>query len=131
MSVEINVAHDRDELELSHADGIERLSKVDANKIIYQLQEGLKEIAARKGPPCPRPWNFDDADKRDPPFAEAYNCSGSKAGKMLCAGGVGGNEFYLEHFVSLHRWIGQVLDYHRKNNCVNLKKLEQKHVSTE
>lgn len=123
----VKPTHNEQTVEIWHADGPIYLSPADARKLADQLKDSAHVVDGRGHPPCPAPFKADqDEDDPEKNFAEAYSCDSPRVGKMLCSGSVGGYEFYLDHLLALHKWLGDCLQYHRDCGCVNLKKLEEK-----
>jgi hypothetical protein len=118
-SPKVNLAHDKQMIELWHDDGEITLTKKEAAALAQKLNDATKELELRKAPPAPKPFMWSDDV-----FAECGPCDSPREGELLCTGGVGGHEFYLKNLFNLRDWINDVLDYHRNNGCKNLMKLE-------
>jgi hypothetical protein len=119
MGLDVKLSHDKQELEIWHDDGMVPMKKGDAAKFALAINEACAALENRKSPPAPKPWMWDKEV-----FAECGPCDGDTIGDMLCGGGIGGHEMYLKDLYSLRGWIDDVLDYHRREGCLNLKKLE-------
>lgn len=124
MSINVTTSHDEQVIEVWHDDGMQTLTLPEADQLIAGLKRAIDAILDRSNPPAPAPFCLDGGDKE---FADTNECSGQMAENcMHCGGGVAGHEFYLMHFFALRNWLNDVLDYHRKEGCLNLKRLEGK-----
>lgn len=120
MSLKVELSHDSQEIELWHDDGVEKLTIMQASALTSKLNKSILDLESRGGPPAPERFMWENRE-----LASCDACSGRKEqSDMQCGGGVGGNEMYLSDLLALRNWLNEVLDYHRKNKCKNLAKLE-------
>lgn len=121
LSIRIELSHDKQEIELWHDDGVEKLSMIGASTLAQQLNVNILKLEERRTPPAPAPLMWDGKE-----MAECNACEGQqRVGEMLCAGGLMGHEMYLSDFYRLKEWLDRVFEYHRKNKCQNLANLEE------